>query len=246
MKNVRVSRTNLVLRFAAGIYLLYSAVYLLIRAKSSHISVGFSLYSYIFSGLFAVFGVILLYASARRYGAQQLEESPASPGEMAPPPVPGGTGAENLAIGISSCIIGHRDISHTFNEFDYARGFREYADACRDALLPLDTLAAEQGAGPVIHAVSQRLIFDLKASYASSASEKEKRAFMSADKKTMTFYFIPLINSLGLSISKPLADGVCESWNTAFPSYAFSVGTFEQILGGFSGKSLLRHFGVRK
>ena len=60
MKNVRVSRTNLVLRFAAGIYLLYSAVYLLIRAKNSHISVGFSLYSYIFSGLFAVFGVILL------------------------------------------------------------------------------------------------------------------------------------------------------------------------------------------
>ena len=87
MKNVRVSRTNLVHRFAAGIYLLYSAVYLLIRAKNSHISVGFSLYSYIFSGLFAVFGVILLYTSARRYGAQQPEESPASPEEMAPPPV---------------------------------------------------------------------------------------------------------------------------------------------------------------
>ncbi len=242
MKNVRVSRTNLVHRFAAGIYLLYSAVYLLIRAKNSHISVGFSLYSYIFSGLFAVFGVILLYTSARRYGAQQPEESPASPEEMAPPPVSGGTDAENLAIGISSCIIGHRDISGTLNEFDYARGFHAYADVCRDALLPLDALAAEQGVGPVIDAVCQRLIFDLKASYDSSASEKEKRALLSADKKTLTFYFVPLINHLGLGISEPLAEGVCESWNAAFPSYAFSVGTFDQILGGFSGRSPLRHF----
>ena len=246
MKKARVSRTNLVLRFAAGIYLLYCAGSLLVHTKSGQTPDDFSLYSYIFSGLFVVFGAILLYTSVRKYGAQPPEEKTISPEETAPPPVHSGIGTEDLIIGISSCIIGHRDISRTFNELDYARGFREYADACRDALLPLDTLAAEQGAGPVIHAVSQRLIFDLKASYDSSASEKEKRAFMSADKKTLTFYFIPLINSLGLSISKPLAEGVCESWNTTFPSYAFSVGTFEQILGGFSGKSPLRHFGVRK
>jgi len=98
----------------------------------------------------------------------------------------------------------------------------------------------------VIDAVCRRLIFDLKASYDSSASEKEKRALLSADKKTLTFYFVPLINHLGLGISEPLAEGVCESWNAAFPSYAFSVGTFEQILGGFSGRSPLRHFGIRK
>lgn len=246
MKNVRVSRTNLVLRFAAGIYLLYSAGSLLVRTINGQFPDGVSLYSYIFSALFVIFGVILLYTSARRYGAQQPEESPASPEEMAPPPVPGGTDAENLAIGISSCIIGHRDISRTFNEFDYARGFREYADACRDVLLPLDALAAEQGAGPVIDAVSQRLIFDLKASYDASVSKKEKRALLSADKKTLTFYFVPLVNHLGLGISESLAESVCESWNAAFPSYAFSVGTFEQILGGFSGRSPLRHFGIRK
>ena len=144
MKNVRVSRTNLVLRFAAGIYLLYSAGSLLVRTKNGQIPDGTSLYSYIFSGLFVVFGVILLYTSARRYGAQQPEESPASPEEMTPPPVPGGTDAENLAIGISSCIIGHRDISGTFNEFDYARGFHAYADICRDALLPLDARAGDR------------------------------------------------------------------------------------------------------
>lgn len=246
MKKTWVSRTSLVLRFAAGIYLLYCAGSLLAHTKSGQAPGGSPLYSYIFSGLFVVFGAILLYTSVRKYGAQPPEDKPISPEEPPPSPVHGGISTEDIIIGISSCIIGHRDISRTFNEFDYARGFREYADACRDALLPLDTLAAEQGAEPVIHAVSQRLIFDLKASYASSASEKEKRAFMSADKKTLTFYFIPLINSLGLSISKPLAEGVCEGWNTAFPSYAFSVGTFEQILGGFSGKSPLRHFGVRK
>lgn len=183
MKNVRVSRANLVLRFAAGIYLLYSAGSLLARTKTGQIPDGVSLYSYIFSGLFVVFGVILLYTSARRYGAQPPEEQPVSPEETSPPPVPGGTGAEDLAIGISNCIIGHRDISGTFNEFDYARGFHAYADACRDALLPLDALAAEQGTGPVIGAVSQRLIFDLKASYDASTSEKEKRALLSADKK---------------------------------------------------------------
>ena len=74
MKNVRVSRTNLVLRFAAGIYLLYSAGSLLVRTINGQFPDGVSLYSYIFSGLFAVFGVILLYTSARRYGAQQPED----------------------------------------------------------------------------------------------------------------------------------------------------------------------------
>ena len=76
MKNVRVSRTNLVLRFAAGIYLLYSAGSLLVRTINGQFPDGVSLYSYIFSGLFAVFGVILLYTSARRYGAQPPEEQP--------------------------------------------------------------------------------------------------------------------------------------------------------------------------
>ena len=122
-----------------------------------------------------------------------------------------------------------------------------YARAASPCRTPaLDALAAEQGAGPVIDAVSQRLIFDLKASYDASVSKKEKRALLSADKKTLTFYFVPLINHLGLGISEPLAESVCENWNAAFPSYAFSVGTFEQILGGFSGRSPLRHFGIRK
>ena len=43
MKNVRVSRTNLVLRFAAGIYLLYSAGSLLVRTINGQFRDGVSL-----------------------------------------------------------------------------------------------------------------------------------------------------------------------------------------------------------
>lgn len=243
-------RTILMLRFAAGVYLVYSTCTLAKHLLNNSVPARWTLLGWVLAAIFGLFGFFLIFDSCRTYYAVPPEDEsaiPEPPAFILDEALTGDNDPTPLFAGLARCVTDHRDICASFNEFSYASGFSQYADSCREAILRAGNAVTKSGQPELfLQTLCDHLIYDLKLDYESCTSRKEKTARMNADKKTLTFYMIPLIQELAFPAGSDLANGICGTWNTAFPSFAFRVGTYLEILSGFAGRSPLRHFGYKK
>lgn len=255
------NRSSLLLRFCAGAYLLYTDFILVKSIIAGDVPGKWIFLGYFCVGVFLIFGIRLLVNTWKKYLAMSsetdsnsiarekaLNEYSASIIETTSTFTEKNKELAHLQSCVSFCVQGQRSIAKTFNRQDYALGFSRYTDACKEIFIKADNIVKKNPDlhNTVIQLLSAQLITDLRGEYEKTRSKRLLKQLMDTDKGTLTFYTIPMIRELDLSIGEELAKCICSMWNVTYPKHAFKVGYYQRILDGFKNRSILNLLGVRR
>ena len=94
----------------------------------------------------------------------------------------------------------------------------------------------EEDKAALIHTLSDYFIDGVKAEYDKIEKKSAKEQFVMDHNTMLVVYVIPFVLYGKYDFSKELAEDIVNKWNQEFSKYHVSIGTFEDIDGGFKRK----------
>ncbi|MCR5508973.1 MAG: hypothetical protein K6F34_09825 [Lachnospiraceae bacterium] len=143
----------------------------------------------------------------------------------------------DINSGLISMIFDNLSLMKRFNKNDYADAFKEYCEERTSLFAAIDKQynGSEDKAG-FIDACAKDFIDEASARYDRIDKKSDKDHFLIDHNPILTVYMLPALAGSGYSSCRELAESICAGWNAKFTRYKISIGTFEEIDGGFKRK----------
>lgn len=144
---------------------------------------------------------------------------------------------EELREALPQLLFQLKDGLRNFKRDAYKTYFLNYYEKNSGTLDQIDALyESSEDKELVIHTVSDYFIDGVKANYDELTKKSAKEQFVMDQNTMLVVYVIPFILHCKKEFSTPLANEIVDKWNQTFSKYHVSIGTFEDIDGGFKRK----------
>ena len=138
---------------------------------------------------------------------------------------------------LSGMLFNNMPLMKMFNKDTYKDAFKDYCERYNSLFLSIDE-------GYSSSEDKKAYISTLAGDFAKKAKEEsdrlkkksEKEHFLLDNNMVLTVYVFPALVNAGLQSCKELAQAMADAWNDSFKGTRLSVGTFEEIDGGFKRK----------
>lgn len=143
----------------------------------------------------------------------------------------------NINTELSGMLFNNQHLMKLFNKDTYKEAFADYCDKYKDLFKYIDE-------GYTNSEDKKAYLKGLAGDFSGKAKEEsdklkkktDKEHFLLDNNMVLTVYVFPSLVNAGLLSCKELAQAMADSWNDTFKGTRLSVGTFEEIDGGFKRK----------
>lgn len=140
------------------------------------------------------------------------------------------TPAEVYRAGILSTIADYTHLDKAFTAKGYAPAMDSYREQCRHIFAGLEE--ACQTGELTVDSATEYFLEQLQKRWQEAG--RSGKTLMEQDKVRLALFLVPMIRTLELSCGEEFCQVLQEKWVGRYPKSPFTVGSYEDILGGFN------------
>lgn len=138
---------------------------------------------------------------------------------------------------LSGMLFNNQPLMKLFNKDTYKDAFKDYCDKYSSLFSSIDEgYTSSEDKKAYISGLAGDFAAYSKGECDKLKKKSEKEHFLLDNNMVLTVYVFPALVNAGRESCKELAQGMADAWNDAFKGTKLSVGTFEEIDGGFKRK----------
>lgn len=141
---------------------------------------------------------------------------------------------------LSDAVLQNADIMKSFKQETYPKVFSEYKDkyykVIEDISLNWEEKTEDERKA-YLESVAEEYIEEITVAIEQAGKNKMVRHDKTDGyRMVQALYTIPMIRETGLPVAENLAETLVEKWKKAYPKYAYNLGDYETLKGGFEKK----------
>ena len=138
---------------------------------------------------------------------------------------------------LSGMLFNNMPLMKLFNKDTYKDAFKDYCDKYNSLFSAIDEgYSSSEDKKAYITALAGDFASFSKGECDKLGKKSEKERFIMDNNMVLTVYVFPSLVNAGRESCKELAQAMADAWNDTFKGNKLSVGTFEEIDGGFKRK----------
>ncbi len=138
---------------------------------------------------------------------------------------------------LSGMLFNNQPLMKLFNKDTYKDAFKDYCEKYSSLFSSIDEgYTSSEDKKAYISALAGEFAAHSKGECEKLKKKSEKEHFLLDNNMVLTVYVFPALVNAGRESCKELAQAMADAWNDAFKGTKLSVGTFEEIDGGFKRK----------